>query len=230
MIIDPHIAVIRIPASAGADFYDRVVERIAHRREQPQGVLLHFSAQRGGEFIVGTVFRDNASMLEGFLAFSSMESQNVMVERGAAFDLTRDTYPLERLFVEPGVATMPFGMSPAGSVVAKTSELDPLDLARYHQVTRELGWFDKHVPGRICHLAYSDQGRVRTIDFWESREIGQAVYEDQAYPAFDLLHPGERSAERGEASWMELHTFLVENNANDVARHFVRETSGPVAI
>lgn len=230
MIIDPHIAVIRIPVSAGADFYDRVVARIMQRREQPQGILLHFSAVRGEEFIVGTVFRDNASMLEGFLAFSSMESQNEMVEQGLAFDLTRDTYPLLRMYVEHGVAASPFALVPAGGIALCTSDLLTMAPDAYRGMGEESGWFESPIPGRIAHLAFETSGHVGTMEFWESREAGQKAYRERAHAVYERHHPGELTDEVLQASWLTPHSFLVTPEPDDQVRKFLRKVSGPTTI
>lgn len=230
MIIDPHIAVIRIPRSPGADFYDSVVARIADRREQPQGVLLHFSAERGDEFIVGTVFRDNAAMLEGFLAFSSMESQNELVSRGVAFDMTRDTFPLIRMFVEEDVGAKPFSLVPAGEIALCTSHLLTMAPDAYRQMGVESGWFDSPIPGRIAHLAFEDAGHVSTMEFWETREAGEQAYRERAHAIYERHHPGELTEEVLQASWLAPHSFLVVSEPGDRVRTFLREVSGPTTI
>lgn len=230
MIIDPHIAVIRIPLAAGSAFYDGVLERISQRREQPQGILMHFSAARGDEFVVWTVFRDSAAMLEGFIAFSAMESQNEMVEQRLAFDMTRDTYQLIRMYVEDDVEARPFAFVPGGGVALCTSDLLTMAPDSYRELGRETGWFESSIPGRIAHLAYEVDGHVSTLEFWENREAGQAAYRARGHDAYERHHPGELTEDVLEASWLEPHTFVVSAERSAPERAFLREVSGPTTV
>lgn len=230
MIIDPHIAVIRIPRSPGSDFYDAVLRRISERREQPQGILMHFAAERDDEFVVWTVFRDNAAMLEGFLAFSAMESQNEMVDRGIAFDMARDTYPLIRMYVEQGVAAQPFAFVPAGDIGLCTSDLLTMTPDSYRAMGEETGWFASPIAGRIAHVAYELEGHVMTLEFWENQAAGEAAYRERAHAAYERHHPGELNDEVLKASWLKPHSFVVTAEPGDSVREFLREASGPMTV
>jgi hypothetical protein len=230
VIIDPHIAVIRIPREPGSEFYDAVLDRVSRRREQPQGILMHFAAERGDEFVIWTVFRDNAAMLEGFVAFSAMESQNEMVERGIAFDMARDTYPLLRMYVEQGVTAHRFANVPAGNIGLCTSDLLRMTPDSYRAMGRETGWFDTPIPGRIAHVAHELGGHVATLEFWETREAGEAAYRERAHAAYERHHPGELSDEVLKASWLTPHSFVVTAEPGDGVREFLRETSGPMKV
>lgn len=225
MIIDPQIAVVRTAPST--DFYDRVVDRIAKRAEQPEGILMQFAAIHGDELVVGTAYRDAAAMRDAFLRFTSIEAQNEMIESGVSFDLTRDEYELERLFVEPGVRAQNFASQVTDGVVAITSELIALTPAEYRGVTSSLGWFDRSAPGRLAHVAYDHQGVMRSIDFWESREAAEAWLDDSMTEQFDKLHPGRRTEETSDASWLDVHAFVVSVEPDDAFRNFTRATSGP---
>lgn len=231
MIIDPHIAVIRISREAGADFYDAVMARVEERAEQPAGVLMQFSAEREDDFMIGTAFRDQETMAEAFLRFTSIESQNEMISRGVPVDITRDQFQLDRLYVEPDVELRPFGPSPVDGIAAMTSEVVEIDLAEYHALADEVGNFRQPVPGRLAHLAYSDpDGKVRLFEFWRAREIGQAWYDQNANDIFDRMHPGALTPEVQSSSWLDIHSFMVTPELGGLTRHFERQASGPSAV
>lgn len=230
MIIDPHIAVIRISADDGPALYDAVMQRIAGRADQPQGVLMHYSGVRGGEFLVGTVFRDQAAMFEGFVSFSALESQNVMIETGRAMDLTRDEYPLIRLYVEEGIESHPFSMVPAGGIAASTSDVLKMTPEDYRRLGEETGWFESPIPGRIAHLAYASGEHVTTVEFWESQSAGEQAYRARAHAAYERHHPGELTEQKRVSTWFGLHSFLVSAPAGDPVRGFLREVEGPTTI
>jgi hypothetical protein len=231
VIIDPQIAIIRIARQPGADFYDAVMTRVAARAEQPRGVLLHFSAPRADEFILGTVFRDHETMAEGFLRYTATEAQNEMLERGEAVDITRDQFQLERLFVQADVTPESFSLQPVEGVAAMTSDHVSLDLAKYHALADEIGNYKQPVAGRLAHVAYSDKdGMVRLFEFWSSREIGQAWYDEHANSVFERMNPGQLTTEVRDASWLDVHSFLVTPDADDLSRDFVRRASGPSSV
>ncbi len=225
MIIDPHIAVIRTAPST--EFFDNVVQRVLARDEQPEGVLLQYSAIHRGELIVGTLFRDAEAMRDTFVRFTSIEAQNEMRETGESFDLTRDEYELERLLIAEDVPAEEFSATPSSKIAAITSELYKLTPDEYREVTSELGWFDRPAPGRIAHVAYNHKGSMRSIDFWESRAAGEAWLDSSVTAAFEEMYPGRRSDELREASWLDVHSLVVSIERDDPLRDFARTRSGP---
>jgi hypothetical protein len=226
VIIDPHIAIIRTP-EGGQALYDGVMRRVANRAEQPQGVLFHYSAVRGDRFIVGTVFRDNAAMLDGFIGFSAPEAQNEMVATGNAIDLTRDEYPLERMLVSPDVETHPFSLVPAGEIIACTSENAQMTIEHFRTLVRESGQLEAPVPGRLASIAYRVGDYAHAVDFWQTRDQGERWYDERVHPVYEKMRPGRITAETREASWMPLHTFLVAAAPEDSTRDFTRSADGP---
>lgn len=230
MIIDPHIAIIRTSIDHVAPLYEAVMQRIADRSEQPRGVLLHFAALQNGKFLVGTIFRDNETMLEGFLGFTAPETQNEMVSSGRPADITRDQYPLERLLVADEVEARPFSFQPAGEIAACSSDAADIPIDVHRSLVAESGQNDAPVPGRLATIAYQVGAAVHAVDFWESRERGQAYYEEHVYPVYEELRPGRITEETIEKSWMKLHAFVVCSPADDPQRNFLRSTDGPVQV
>jgi hypothetical protein len=227
VIIDPHVAVIRVSEEHGPALYDGVMQRVADRREQPQGVLMHFTTRLNGAFIVATVFRDVATMTEGFVAFSAPEAQNEMVATGRALDLTRDEFRLERLFVEPGVEAHQFSLVPADGIVAFTAQAITPSIETYREISRTRGYFDGPAEGRIAHIAHDSGDGVRLMTFWRSRELGERWYERHLFEQLSQLEPGKVTDETVDASWLEINTFLVSAAADDPIRNFAREAVGP---
>jgi len=223
MMIDPHIACIRVPRENGSAFYEGVMQRVAARSDQPQGVLLHFSADGPNGFLVGTVFRDSASMTEAFVQYSAPEAQNEMVATGNAVDMTREQYELERIFVEDEVEPEAFSLVPAEGITAFTSELVGPSLASYREISRRGDWYSRSVEGRIAHIAYSTPSGVNATTFWRSRADGERWYEQHLGATLDELEPGKMTPERREASWLTLHSFLVSIPKGDPVRHYTRE-------
>lgn len=223
MIIDPWIARIRFPLEAGPDFYEGVMRRIAAHDDHPSGMLMHFTATRDGEFNAWSVFRDRDAMLEAFLAYSSRDAQAEMLARGLAFDITRDEFPLLRIFIEPGVDVSRLAFKPVGEIAATSSDVVTVDVERYYQLTDAIGLFDEPVAGRLAHVAFSDRsGKVDSFDFWESRRTGQDWYDANANAVFERLNPGELTPEVNAASWIDLHSFVVTATGGDAGRHYVR--------
>jgi hypothetical protein len=228
MLVDPHIALIRTSKDHGAALYEGVMRRVAERSEQPRGVLLHFTTWREDNFVVGTVFSDNATMLDGFIGFSAPEAQNEMVSSGRALDLTRDEYRLERLLVGDEVEAHPFTYVPAGEIAACSSDAAEITVEVYRKLVQESGQLERAVPGRLATIAYTLGDRVIAVDFWETRERGQHWYEQNIYPTYERLRPGMLTEETIEKSWMDLHSFVVSAPQGDPLRNFVRDADGPV--
>lgn len=230
MLIDPHIACIRVPRDNGLAFYEGVMRRVANRSAQPHGVTMHWTAAGPTEFQVNTVFRDNDAMLEGFLQFSAPEAQNEMLATGWAVDMTRETYELERVYVEQDVESNAFSLVLADGITACTSEFAAPKRETYNEIVERGGWFSESVPGRIAHVAYTTPSGLVATTFWRSRELGQRWYEEHLYEQVEELEPGSVTPEGLEASWLELHSFLVLVDQDDPQRHFVRTMSGPTSV
>jgi hypothetical protein len=230
VIIDPHVAVISVSKEHGPALYEGVMRRVAERREQPQGVLLHYTCHWGDAFIVGTVFRDIASMTEGFVGFSAPEAQNEMVETGLAQDMSRQEFRLERMFVEPGVEAQPFGFVEPAGVIAFTTEAIMPSIETYREIARQPGFFDKPADGRIAHIAHISPTGVRVMTFWRSRAQGERWNEEHLYGPLAELEPGKLTEESREAAWLEIDSFLVAAAADDPTRNFVRAATGPSTV
>lgn len=224
MTLDPQIACTRFPAEAGHDFYVNILEHIVERPEQSSGMLMHFTIVRDGEFTSWSVFRDHPTMLEAFLSYSSREAQAEILAQGEAFDITRDEYPLERLVIDPGVATQPLQFAPSAEIAVTTSDVVTGDVEKYRELTAAIGGYDRPVEGRLAHLAYVEpSGRVHALDFWETRAAGAAWYKANANEAFERFYPQTHAADVADASWLALQTFVVTPGADEYGRHFVRE-------
>ncbi|MBJ7355140.1 MAG: hypothetical protein JHC98_09960 [Thermoleophilaceae bacterium] len=230
MLIDPHIALIRTSKDHGASLYEGVLRRVAARSEQPQGVLMHFTTWRDDNFVVGTVFRDSAAMLEGFLGFSAPEAQNEMVSSGRALDMSRDEHRLEKLLVSDEVEARPFTFVPAGAIAACSSDAADISIDVFRKLVEESGQLEQAVPGRLATLAYRIGDKVHAIDFWKDRERGQAWYEENVYPTYERLRPGRITEETIAKSWLELHSFVVCMPPEDPLRRFTRSVDGPFRI
>ena len=228
MLIDPHIALIRTSKEHGPALYEGVMARVAERSEQPRGVLMHFTTWRDDNFVVATVFRDSASMLEGFIGFSAPEAQNEMVSSGRALDLTRDEHRLERMLVADDVEAHPFTFVPAGKIAACSSDAAEISVDVFRKLVEASRQDAAAVPGRLATIAYRFGENVHAIDFWETRERGQKYYEENIYPTYERLRPGLITEETIEKSWMDLHSFVVCTPPGDPLRNFVRETDGPI--
>ncbi len=216
-----------IRTAPSTEFFDNVVQRVLARDEQPEGVLMQYSAIHDGELIVGTLFRDAEAMRDTFVRFTSIEVQNQLRETGESFDITRDEYELERLLIARDVPVERFDATPSSKIAAITSELYNLTPEEYREVISELGWFDRPAPGRIAHVAYNHKGSMRSIDFWESREACEAWLDPSMTSRFDELLPGRRSDEMREASWLDVHSLVVSLEPGDPLRDFARTASGP---
>lgn len=227
MIIDPHVALIRVSEDHGEALYRGVMRRVADRREQPQGVMLHYTTLWQDAFVVGTVFRDSAAMLDGFVAFSAPEAENEMVATGRAQDMTRDEFELERLFVEPDVEAQPFAYVPRAGVTAFIAESIMPSIETYREIGRQPGFFDAPAEGRLAHIAHNSPSGVRLMTFWKSRELGERWNEKHLYGPLAELEPGKVTPEALDASWIDIHSFLVAIDEDDPARNFVRDASGP---
>lgn len=227
MIVDPHVAVIRVSTDEGPALYESVMGRIAERSEQPRGVMLHYSTTWLGSFFVGTVFRDSASMHDGFVGYSAPEAENEMVATGLALDMSRHEFQLERLFVEPEVEPLPFSYVPADGVIAFTAEALLPSLETYREIARRPGYFDQPAEGRIAHIAHHSPVGVRLMTFWRSREAGERWNEEHLYGPLRELEPGKLTDDTIEASWLELNSFVVCVAKDDPTRNFVRDSSGP---
>jgi hypothetical protein len=227
MIIDPHVAVIRVAKDVGPDLYEGVMRRVAERHEQPRGVMLHYSATWLDSFFVGTVFRDSASMLEGFVGYSAPEAQNEMVATGRTSDMSRHEFQLERLLVEPSVEPLPFANVPADGIIAFTAEALLPSIETYREIARRPGYFDQPAEGRIAHIAHHSPVGVRLMTFWRSREAGERWNEEHLYGPLRELEPGKLTDDTIEASWLELNSFVVCVAKDDPTRNFVRDSAGP---
>lgn len=225
MITDPHIALIR--TEPDVSFYDRVTRRIAARNDPPRGILLHFSAVSDERLLVGTAFRDPASMVDTFVGYTALEAQNELLESGVSFDLTRDEHPLERLFIEDDVPSQPFGLIAAGEIAAFSSEFVKIDVAEYRALTQKIGSFDGPLEGRIAHVAFSQNEQIHAIDFWATRAAGQAWYDRHAELAAEHIEEA-KLPEIVTAGWIDLHSFFISAPQNDPIRKFYRTASGPV--
>lgn len=227
MLIDPHIALIRTSRDHGASLYEGVMQRVAERSEQPRGVVMHFTTWRDDNFVVGTVFRDSASMLEGFIGFSAPEAQNEMVSSGRALDMSRDEHLLEKLLVSDEVEAKPFTFVPAGAIAACSSDAADISVDVFRKLVEESGQLEQAVPDRLATLAYRIGDNVHAIDFWKDRERGQAWYEENIYPTYERLRPGRITEETIAKSWLELHSFVVCIAPEDPLRRFTRSVDGP---
>jgi hypothetical protein len=230
VIIDPHVAVIRVPEAAGPALYDGVMRRVAERSEQPQGVLMHFTTIWSESFIVGTVFRDSASMLDGFIGYSAPEAQNEMVATGRPTDMSRSEFQLERMYVEAAVEPHAFSYVPADGMVAFTSDAFLPSIETYREVSNQQGHFDTPAEGRVAHIAHHSPDGVRLMTFWRSRELGERWNEQHVYGRLSELEPGKVTEEKIDASWLDIVTFLVTVDNADPTRDFVRESAGPSRI
>lgn len=206
------------------------MRRVAARSEQPRGVLLHFTTWRDDHFCVATVFSDSATMLEGFMSFSAPEAQNEMVSSGHPMDLARDEYRLERMLVSDEVEAKPFSYVPAGKIAACSSEAAEIKLDVFRKLVEESGQLEEPVPGRLATIAYCLGDVVHAVDFWESRERGQAWYDESIYPTYERLRPGLITEETIEKSWLDLHSFVVSAPLGDPQRHFARAADGPLQV
>jgi hypothetical protein len=80
----------------------------------------------------------------------------------------------------------------------------------------------------MATIAYRVGNIVHAIDFWPSRAVGQAWYEENVYPTYERLRPGKLTAESVEKSWLNLHSFVVSAPSADPLRNFIRESDGPL--
>lgn len=222
MIVDPHVAVIRVSTEEGPTLYKSVMARIAQRSEQPQGVMLHYSTTWRDSFFVGTVFRDTASMRDGFVGYSAPEAENEMVATGLALDMSRQEFQLERLYVEQDVDSVPFSFVPAGDIIAFTTEALLPSIETYRELASRPGFFDEPAEGRIAHIAHHAPTGVRSMTFWRNRDAGERWNEANLYGPLSELEPGKLTEETIEASWLELNSFVVCAAKDDPIRDFVR--------
>lgn len=227
MILDPHVAIIRVSQEHGPALYEGVMRRVAERREQPQGVMMHYTAFWRDAFIVATVFRDTASMLDGFVSYSAPEAQNEMVATGIAQDMSREEFRLERLFVEPDVEPQPFALVPPAGIVAFTGETILPSIETYRAIAGRPGFFDAPAEGRLAHIAHSSPSGVRSLTFWRSRELGDRWNAEHLYGPLNELEPDKLTDEIIESSWLEINSVLVTVPKDDPTRNFVRESAGP---
>lgn len=230
MIIDPHIALIRTSRDHGAALYEGVMRRVAGRSEKPHGILLHFTTWRDDNFVVGTAFSDSAAMLDGFVGFSAPEAQNEMVSSGRPLDITRDEHRLERLWVADDVPARHFSYQPAGEIAACSSDAAAISVDVFRKLVEESGQLEQPVPDRLASIAYRIGDMVHAIDFWKTRELGQAWYEANVYPTYERLRPGLITEETIAKSWLELHSFVVCAPPGDPQRHFTRLEDGPLQV
>lgn len=230
MLIDPHIALIRTSKEHGPPLYEGVMRRVAERSEQPRGVLMHFTTWRDDNFVIGTVFIDNATMFEGFVGFSAPEAQNEMVSSGRPLDLTRDEHRLERMLVADEVEARPLSYVPAGEIAACSSDASDISVDVFRKLVEESGQLEAAVPGRLATIAYRLGDNVHAVDFWENRERGQAWYEENVYPTYERLRPGLITEETIARSWMGLRSFVVCMPPGDPQRRFTRTTDGPFRL
>lgn len=227
MIIDPHIAAIRVSAEAGEDFYTDVMRRVLLRSEQPTGLLMHFTESRPDEFVVWTAFRDIDAMTYAFTAFSSVEAQNEMVASGRTYDLKRSEYPIEQIFIDPDYELRPFQLTGIDGLAAIRTRTVTLDLDEYHSLLAATGRFERPVPGLVAHVSYSEEGRVHLIDFWTDRAAGDAWYGEHfagitRQPTFAELTPQTLAA-----GWFEPPTFLATPALEELGRRYIRHAPGP---
>jgi hypothetical protein len=229
VIVDPHIAILRTSDESTA-LYDGAMRRVAARSEQPRGVLLHYGLIIGGRFQMGTVFRDAATMTEGFVSFSAPEAQNEMRATGRSIDISRDEYQLERLRIEPQVAARPFGLVPAGDLAVASSDGAGLTIDAYHAIAEQTGWLDEPQPGRLAHLAFRVGEHITMLEFWESRQQGHDLYMERIAGPLDEQLPGVRTDEKTDAAWLALHSFVVCVPPGDPTRDFLRTAPGPQSV
>lgn len=214
-------------ASEGPAFYDAVLERIAERDEKPRGIELHFSGARGGEFIVGTLFRDRELANAGFINFVAPETARETAETGNAVDLTRDVYEIIHIHVSDAIEGETFRAAPADGLVASFSDNFQISTENYWELVGSEDWSDSVAAGRVAHLAYSDGENVHSINFWTSREAGEQWYRQRGISALEELQPGDWSEEKMAATWVDLHTFVVTAEPGSEMRDFRRRGRGP---
>lgn len=229
MFLDPHIAMIRLTGD-GPAFYDNVMKRIGKREEKPRGIHLHFSGDRGGEFIVGTVFRDRESAEAGFINFVAPETARETAETGNAVDLTRDVYELVHMRVADSVEQSMFGPRPANGLVVAFSENFEVSTETYWELVSNLNWDETFAAGRVAHIAYSDGACVHSLNVWSSRAAGEDWYRGRGRAAYEELEPGKWSEEKMATVWVDLHTFVVTGEPDAPMRDFRRQTSGPQEV
>lgn len=237
MIIDPHIAITRFPdGGSGASFYDAFDARIRSRNEHPVGVLLYFAAAWDDEFHLFTVFRDTETMADSFARFSSVEAQNEMLDRGERFDIRRDEYRLERLYIDPEVRAEQTDDGSDGpivrdSLVARTPEPLTMSLDEYRRLTSSVDWFSSSVHGRVAHLAYSDSdGNVHGCEIWREQSLAEAWYDANTKSVFEQMRPDTTVAAARDGAWRPLHICAVPPGEQSFADHYVREQPGPSVV
>lgn len=228
VIIDPHIAVIRSAADLGQAAYDDVLELIRQRNERPQGIMLHFSAVDGDDFWGGTIYRDKSTMNEMFSAFTAPAMENRIAEGGTRFDIERDEFALERLFIEHDVQTQPFGPAELGEIAMLVSKPVDIEIGEYRALSAKADAFREPVDGRIAHIAYSDGDRIHVVDFWRNRAAAEAFFVANQQGPEATRVVGPKFGEMLELGWTQPHSFLVTPVIDRFDRNFVREGSGAV--
>jgi hypothetical protein len=82
------------------------------------------------------------------------------------------------------------------SLYAWTQDL-PIDAGAYAAITARMG--EAKMPGLVAHIAIEkDDGTLRYIDVWESKEQHDAAFENVVHPAVHPVLQERRIQVRGE--------------------------------
>ena len=68
---------------------------------------------------------------------------------------------------------------------------------------------------------------MHSLNFWTSREAGEAWYRERGAANLETVSPGVWSEEKLAAAWVDLHTFVTTVPAGDELREFRRRAGGP---
>lgn len=225
MIVDPQIAIVR--SSAPMEFFDRIAARIDARGEPHRGVLLQCTVNTSEGVLAVTVYRDKDSQLENFKSFFVAEAQNEMIESGETYDITRQEFELQRLFIDPDIKGDRLAIRAETAVVAGTTELTEFSPDDYRELIDGARWLDQPVPGRIAHLAWAQGEQLFATDFWETREDGELWYKSLRLAELGSQFPKMSRAAPPRSWWRELHSFTVVAEQGAVLRDFTRLAGGP---
>lgn len=206
MIEQPQLAVIRTDA-VGADFYDRVMDRIAGRQRRPRGIAVHFAGSNADELFVVTIYRDIEAQAGMFTDFSGPEIINELHESDTRADLSRDEYTLERLWIAESLG--PISERPVAKPMFACLLLDgQMTSAAYEASVEDSRTSGNWPEGLQLHAAFRRGQHLGFVELWTSSELAES-------------HSREGR--------LELHSLTVTLALDDPLRDFAKQPRDPSA-